>query len=267
MTSAKPGKYASKLIDKKVLVLGGTSGLGFAVAEAAWEFGAKVTISGSRQPKVDHKLSEMKANNPAGDVSKLQGFACDLGNKETLEGNLKSLFDQATDSGTTKLDHIVFSAGDAPPVKPLAEVDVAYLHAAGLVRLVAPCIIGKLCAAHGYLKSSASSSITFTSGMSESKPGAGHSSMLAAFGGIEVFTRGLAVDLAPVRVNCVAPGGVDTELAQAFGGESLLNHFRERSTTKTVGKPEDVAEAYLYSMRDQFVTGTVIETNGGGLLV
>ncbi len=91
--------------------------------------------------------------------------------------------------------------------------------------------------------------------------------MLAAVGGIEFFTRGLAVDLAPVRVNCVAPGAVDTEFFQAYGGESVLNQFKERTTTKTVGRPEDLAEAYLYCMRDHFVTGTVIGSNGGGLLV
>lgn len=267
MASTKPGKYASKLIDKNVVVLGGTSGIGFAVAEAAWELGAKVTISGSKQPKIDNKLSEMKSNNPAGDVSKLQGFACDLGNKETLEENLKSLFDKATDNGALKLDHIVFSAGDNLSIKPLAEVDIAYLQAAGLVRLTAPVIIGKLCAAHGYVKSSPSSSITLTSGMAGSKPGPGWSGMIAAVGGIECFTRGLAVDLAPVRVNCVAPGAVDTELLQAFGGESVLNYFKEKSVTKTVGRPEDAAEAYLYCMRDQFVTGAVIKSNGGGLLV
>ncbi len=102
--------------------------------------------------------------------------------------------------------------------------------------------------------------------MSSSKSGAGWSSMLTAFGGIEVFTRALTVDLAPVRVNCVAPGAVDTELVQAFGGERFLGHFRE-STTKSVGRPEDVAEAYLYCMRDRFVTGAVIESNGGGLFV
>ena len=69
--ATKPGKYASKLIDKNVLIFGGTSGIGFAVAEAAWEFGAKVTISGSNQPKIDTKLAELKSNNSAGDVSKL----------------------------------------------------------------------------------------------------------------------------------------------------------------------------------------------------
>ncbi len=269
MATAKPGKYASKLLDNNVLVLGGTSGIGFAVAEAAWEFGAKVTISGTNQPKIDSKISEMKSNNPAGDVSKLQGLPCDLANQEKVEESLKALFDVATKNGQTKLDHIVFCSGDTLSFKPLTEIDISYIETLSLIRFAGPIIISKLCIRHGYLKPSPSSSFTLTSGINTTKPGKGWSVIAGVGGAVQGLTRGLAVDLAPIRVNCVAPGAVHTELFERFAGDTLegiLDTFREKSTTNTVGRPEDVAEAYIYCMRDQFVTGSLIESNGGGLL-
>lgn len=270
MASADAGKYLSKLHDKTVLILGGTSGIGFAVAEAAWEFGAKVTISGSNQPKIDSKMEQMKSNNPAGNISKLRGYPCDLANRETMEGNLKSLLDFVTDGGNAKLDHIVFCAGDSPKFKPLAEADVEYIQALGLMRFAAPMLIAKLCANHGYLHQSPSSSFTVTGAVNATKPAKGWSIYAAHGGSIEAMARGLAVDMAPIRVNCVAPGAVHTEIFEAFGGpdqlEATLSSFRDRSLTKTVASPEDLAEAYLYCMRDRFVTGSVIASNGGLLL-
>jgi NAD(P)-dependent dehydrogenase (short-subunit alcohol dehydrogenase family) len=269
MASARPGKYISKLFDKNILVLGGTSGIGFAVAEAAWEYGAKVIISGTNQPKIDRKMSEMKDNNPAGNIEKLRGFPCELGNEETMEANLKSLFDVATENGETKLDHIVFCSGDYGSFKPPAEADVAYVQKISLVRSVAPVIVAKFCGL-GYIKISPSSSFTLTSSVEASKPGDGWSVIGGIFAAVEGLARGLAVDLAPIRVNCVAPGAIRTELFDRFWAErteEMLDSFREKSTTKTIGKPEDVAEAYLYCMRDGFVTGTVIASDGGHLLV
>ncbi len=266
---AAPGKYASKLHNANVLVLGGTSGIGFAVAEAAYEFGALVTISGTNQAKIDTKIGEMKSNNPAGDVSKLRGFPCDLGDREKMEGNLKALFDFATNNGERKVDHVVFCAGDIPPFKKLEEIDVGYVQAVSMLRVVAPVVIAKLIALHSYVDSSVSSSITLTSGINTAKPGKGWTALAGAGGGVEGTARGMAVDLAPIRVNCVAPGAVHTEIFDKMGGanaSAMLDMYRDKTLTKTVSKPEDAAEAYIYCMRDRFVTGALIESNGGGLL-
>lgn len=269
MSVIKPGKYGSKLVDKNVLVLGGTSGIGFAVAEAAWEFGARVTVSGTSQTKIDLKISETKSNNSAGDATKLRGFQCDLATREDLERNLKSLFDFATDGGQIKIDHLVFCAGDSLNIKPLEEVQIGDALSAPLVRGGAPIIIGKLCLNHGYIHSLPSSSFTLTSGLNATRPGKGWTTMAGAVALVDGVTKGLAVDMAPVRLNCVSPGAVHTELLDRFGGgntRETLSYFSEKSLTKTVGRPEDTAEAYLYSMRDQFVTASLIESNGGGLI-
>lgn len=82
--------------------------------------------------------------------------------------------------------------------------------------------------------------------------------------------RGLAVDLKPLRVNIVSPGAVHTEIFGTVPAERLdtvLDGFRQKSTTGTVARPEDLAEAYIYIMKDHFVTGSIVESNGGRLLV
>ncbi|KAH0343378.1 hypothetical protein KCU83_g8849, partial [Aureobasidium melanogenum] len=80
---------------------------------------------------------------------------------------------------------------------------------------------------------------------------------------------GLAVDLAPIRVNCISPGAVHTEMFDNIPGDRLpavLSKFRERSLTDSVGTPEELSEAYVYLMRCSFATGSLVEVNGGSLL-
>jgi NAD(P)-dependent dehydrogenase (short-subunit alcohol dehydrogenase family) len=99
----------------------------------------------------------------------------------------------------------------------------------------------------------------------------------------EGLTRALAVDLKPIRVNSVAVGAVHTELLTAMAQSGLpegappeaaekrmqatLALFKSKALTNTVGQPKDVAGAYLWLMRDRFVTGTVVRSDGGYLLV
>lgn len=81
--------------------------------------------------------------------------------------------------------------------------------------------------------------------------------------------RALAKDMGPVRVNVVSPGAFETELfafIPAKRREAVLGHMRVETTTGRIGKPEDVAEAYLYCMRDRFVTWSMLGSNGGRLL-
>ena len=81
--------------------------------------------------------------------------------------------------------------------------------------------------------------------------------------------RGLAVDLAPIRVNLISPGAVLTPLWDGMEKEQMekfMEIAKGKCTTGQVGRPEDVAESYLYVMRDWNVTGSVVDTNGGSLL-
>lgn len=257
-------KYTSKLHNARVLVIGGTSGLGFCVAEAALEHGAQVCISGSKQPKLDQAVSRLQSTYPE-KASNIHGYVCDLSQPEKLESSIETLLKAA--AADTKIDHIAFTAGDTLKLVPIAEATVESIQKGGTVRFLAPLLLGKL--APKYLSPGPASSITLTGGTRSHRPAKDWTIMAAWGSGIEGIIRGLAVDLAPVRVNMVRPGAVHTELFDGFPKERLegvLQGFRDGSLLGKVGKPEELAEAYIYSMKDHFATGAILQSDGGMLL-
>jgi len=261
-------KYTSKLANQRVLILGGSSGIGFAVAEAALEYGAHIILSSSNQSKLDSAVERLKTAYPAQTSTQtIIAHVCDLSDAANLDTNLESLFQAATANGTHKLNHVVTTAGDpvhAPSVNDICAQDI---YNAMNVRLVAPAVMAKFIPK--YVESSPSSSLTLTGGLRGRKPAPGWSIVTAGSSAIEGLARGLALELAPVRVNTVAPGAVKTEMWDSLPKEileTLLQGFKDQATTGTVAKPEDLAESYIYLMRDHFVTGSVIESNGGALL-
>ena len=271
-TESQRTSYAAKLSGKRVLVLGGTSGIGLAVAQASREFGATVILSSSNQGKIDaaiRKLQTVTSNAHAGNdnTSAVQGHTCDLYDLNQLENNLRVLFDSATEQGEHKLDHVVYTAGNKVGSIPLADTDTKMITEHGILRFYVPIIIGKL--ASEYISKSPQSSITFTSGVNNVKPVPGRVLMAGWGAGVEGVTRALAVDIRPVRVNCICPGPTRTELFNGFPDEvlqPLLEKYKNSTMTRTIANPEDVAESYLYCMRDTFVDGTVIHSSGGYLL-
>lgn len=88
--------------------------------------------------------------------------------------------------------------------------------------------------------------------------------------GLQGLTRGLALDLKPIRVNVVSPGAILTELWDRMPAgmrEQRLSSMKERTTTGGIGKVEDVVESYFYIMKDKNISGTMISSNGGAMLV
>ncbi|KAI9925035.1 hypothetical protein ASPWEDRAFT_45167 [Aspergillus wentii DTO 134E9] len=277
----------NKLAGTRVLIVGGTSGIGFGVARAALEHGASIIIASSQSTKVEAALSRLRETYPEEEyTNRIAGFTCDLGNEETVEANAVQLLKNATSpnifpsttssspsSDIIPLDHIVYTAGDVPEAHPLTSpaLNVAYIHKNSTTRFLGALFLAK----HSiptYLSPSSTSSITFTSGTSATKPIKGLAVPAAMLAAVEGLTRGLAVDLAPVRVNAVSPGAVMTELLERFLGnddqkrEGLLGMFARETLVGGVGRVEDVAEAYLYLMKDGFVSGVVLESSGGRLL-
>ncbi len=258
-SSRNQTKFTSKLHGKKALILGGTSGIGFAVAEGALEFGAHVIVSSSTSDKVDNAQKRLKEAYPdyADHVS---GKTCDLSNPETLEANLRALLDFAGKS----INHIIHTAGDRLRITPVRDVTAEILQTTSIVRFTSCLILAKL--APEYLAAGPESSISLTGGVNSIRPGPNWTINAAYGSGKEGMVRGLAIDLKPTRVNVVSPGAIETELWGSISNEAK-DFYRKATTTGTVGKPEDTAEAYLYCMRDSFVTGSVISTEGGRILV
>ena len=262
-------KY-NKLASARVLVLGGTSGVGYAVAEASVEFGASVVVASSTSTKVDDALSALKAAYPAAaSANKIKGTTCDLADAVTVEANIKNLLDFATADGQ-KIDHIVSTAGSIGSIVPLANFEASGAFDGVGTRYSSALLLGKL--GPSYMNPGPRSSITITGAGASRKPAKGFATLAGMPAMQEGLMRGLAVDLAPIRVNVVALGVIDTPIFRNYAPDEearkgLVVAFAAENLLNCIGKPEDVAEAYLYFMRDAFCTGHVLDTNGGGLLV
>ncbi|KAK0638602.1 hypothetical protein B0T16DRAFT_338828 [Cercophora newfieldiana] len=271
MATYTPFSYTSRLNSTRILILGGTSGVGFAVASAALQFGASVIISSSTQSKLDRALERLRAQLPDSDSHRISGKTCDLGDASTVEKNLTDLLDFATAAASEKLNHIVYTAGDAIKIVPLAETTPETIVRSSQVRFHAAVILAKL--VPKYVPLSPDSSLTLTGGTNTDRPFPGWSMPAAVGAAVEGLARGLAVDLKPLRVNVVSLGAVHTELFDSVTGgdkereEAFVEGLRRQTLVGEVGRPEDVAEAYLYLMRDRFATGEVFKTNGGRMLV
>ncbi|KAL1976462.1 hypothetical protein VTN31DRAFT_2744 [Thermomyces dupontii] len=261
-------KYVNKLAGARVIVFGGTSGLGFAVASAALEHGATVIVSSSKPEKVSNAIQRLKEAYADPDYhARIAGYPCDLGNRETVEQNLNSVLDKATENRTALLDHVVFTAGDQLEVRAVEDLSIEYINKVGNVRFITPLILAKL--ARKYMKIADSSSITLTTGVTQFRPVFQWSAILGYSSGVEGLRRSLSVELAPIRVNSVSPGAVKTELFDSLPKEMTvyaMEKFASGCLLNRLGRPEEVAEAYLYLMKDTFATGAMVLTDGGKLL-
>src|SRR5215472_2931986 len=178
------------LEDKRIVIIGGSSGIGLAVAEGALREGARVTVSSSQQATVDKGLSKLKG---------AEGVVADVKDEEQLA----KLFAQVGN-----FDHLVYTAGDwgGPRRGPLESIDLKQAAAIFTVRFWGALAAVKQAKKH----LAANGSITLTDGMIAHRPTKGSVVATGMAGGIEHMTRALAVELAPLRVNAVCPGAIRT---------------------------------------------------------
>jgi NAD(P)-dependent dehydrogenase (short-subunit alcohol dehydrogenase family) len=234
--------------DARILIVGGGSGIGFAVAEAAKEAGAHVTIAST------------SADRLAGAAERLGGVTMAVLDI-TDEAAVAAYFANAGD-----FDHIVSTAGDWGRARrgPFADMNLADARALFEVRLWGAATLAK----HGLARIASGGSLTLTSGMSAFCPQKGSVMATAMAGSVEHLVYGLAVEAAPIRVNGVFPGGVATEIFTGLP-EAIRSAEEARFASQLVPRiatPAEVAEAYLYCMRCTYVTGQVIKVDGGGEL-
>lgn len=257
-------KY-NKLYGKHVLVIGGSAGIGHAVAAASLESDAQVTISSSSEKRLAAAVSALKLSTGV-DAVRVSGITCDLSSPETIEANLEALFQSAKQ--LAPVDHVVYTAADAIPIAGLADVTPAQVHAAVQMRMVAPLMVAKVAARH--LPRTRASSVTFTGGTISERPEKGWAVTAYLGGGVQSLVKVLALEMAPVRVNLVRPGVVDTGIWDTLGPEAkqgLIDAIGAKVPTGQAGQVEDVAEAYLWLMKDGNASGSVAGTDGGALLV
>ncbi|HEY4178339.1 MAG TPA: SDR family oxidoreductase [Kofleriaceae bacterium] len=242
------------LSNKRVIVLGGSAGIGLAVAKQARAAGAHVVIASHSHPRIERALGELRqVSSPAS----VDGRAVDLRSEAAIATLLASL---------GALDHLVYTAGEELMLAPLASLDLAAARQFFELRYWGALAAVKAAAPH----LAKDGSIVLTSGAAGHRPAPGFlvgSSICAA---MEAVARGLAVELAPIRVNIVTPGFVDTDLWSNMpraAVDSMFEQAAARLPVGRVGTADDIAEHYLSFMRGRYVTGQALIVDGGGVLV
>jgi NAD(P)-dependent dehydrogenase (short-subunit alcohol dehydrogenase family) len=233
---------------KRVVILGGTSGIGLAAAKAFVDESAQVIIA-SRSTK---KLTEAKAEIGANVV----GYEIDFRSEE----GAADFFNKVGE-----FDHLVVTAGEGA-MGHFSELPVATVKEAFDSKFWGQYITVK--SALPYLNNK--SSITLTSGVYGLRPPQGASTLAAINSAVEGLVRGLSVDLAPIRVNVVSPGIVDTPLYAGMPPEQrngMYNSIAQQLPVGRVAQPEDIAATYVYLAKNGFTTGTSVLIDGGAHLI
>ena len=246
--------------DDTIVVIGGSSGIGLAVARRSLDDGATVVIAGRSRSRLDAARAKLvqpdmaQAGAPAG---RLSARPVDIGDP----AQVTRLFERV---GT--LSHLVVTAADLPygPVVSLSEDS--------MVRAVRSKVLGPLFAAQQAApRITEPGSITFTSGIAASRPAPGGALAATVNGALESMVLALALELAPIRVNAVSPGWVDTPVWDRLATPDVKNarmaDLAARLPARRLGRPEDIANAVAFLIADNFVTGTVLHAEGAQVLV
>lgn len=232
----------SSLSGKTIIVIGGSSGIGAAVAQAALARGAHVIVAGRRLAP--------------GSDSGLRSEPVDV----TDSASLTQLFETVG-----RFDHLVYTSGPSVRAKPLIETDLDEAQDNFDVKLW-----GALRAIqHALPFLHEQGSITLTSGQLGRKLAAGQFIKTGINAATEALGKQLAKELAPRRVNVINPGVIYTPAYAGLGQEQRLAMFAKAGQglpVGRVGQAEEVASGYVLAMENGFMTGAVVDIDGGGLL-
>jgi NAD(P)-dependent dehydrogenase (short-subunit alcohol dehydrogenase family) len=235
--------------NQRVLVLGGSAGIGLATAQLAADNGAAAVIVSRSQSRIDAALEQLPGS--------AEGYVADLSNEQAIE----RLF---TEVGA--FDHLVYTAGESLSLTLLEQTDLRQARAFLETRLW-----GALAAVkHGHSQIKPGGSVVLMSGSAGARPQASWTIAAAICGAMEAITRALAVELAPIRVNAVAPGIVRTDLWAGMSHqdrEAMYTSAAEAQPVGRAGEASDIAEAIVYLMSNGYTTGTTLEVHGGSVLV
>jgi NAD(P)-dependent dehydrogenase (short-subunit alcohol dehydrogenase family) len=229
---------------QKIVVVGGSSGIGYATADMAKAQGADVTIASRGGERLERAAKSLGATAIAADV--------------TSDDAIEHLFRR-----TGPVDHVALTAAQLKPgpFKTMAMEDARST------------MEGKFWGAWRvarFAEIKAGGSLTLVSGFLSIRPRPNAAIVGAANGALESLTRSLAIDLAPVRVNCISPGIVDTPIRAAMpeaARKTMLENAAAALPVKRVGLGEDIAKQILAFMDNGFATGSILYLDGGGLLV
>jgi NAD(P)-dependent dehydrogenase (short-subunit alcohol dehydrogenase family) len=234
---------------KRVVIVGGSSGIGLAVAKEAASQGAEVVIVSSNAERVQEAVRSIGGN--------VRGEAIDVSDEKAVEAFFTKI---------GAIDHLVFTAGDSLQLHKLADTDLKQARRAFELRYWS--VLATVKYASPQIRNGGS--IVLTTGVAGQRPLSGWVIAASVCGTIEALTRALAVELAPIRVNAVSPGVVRTNLWQNMSSserEQLFESVGKRLPVGRVGEAHDIAQAYLFLMQEGFSTGQTVVVDGGTVLV
>ncbi|HEY3559081.1 MAG TPA: SDR family oxidoreductase [Kribbella sp.] len=233
---------------RTALVVGGTSGIGLAAARRLQALGAEVHIAGRRQERLDEL---------AGSDAGLIGHRMDGADAEQIGAVVQEI-------GT--IDWLVLTLSGSEGQGPLADLDLSTVRRAFDAKLWPHLTTIQTVLPH----LSSDGSITLLGAITARMGMAGTAGLAALNAAVEALVRPLAIELAPIRVNGVSPGLVDTPWWSGLPDEARESYFAQMAKTLPVGKiatADEVAEVVVLAATNGNLTGTVIEADGGARLV
>jgi|HubBroStandDraft_1064217.scaffolds.fasta_scaffold80847_2 NAD(P)-dependent dehydrogenase (short-subunit alcohol dehydrogenase family) len=238
-----------ELSEKRIVVLGGSSGIGLAVAQQLVARGARAIIASSNADRVKQAIATLD--------ERAEGHRLDLSSERDIEIFFQKIGD---------FDHLVFTAGDTLQLNDLAATDLARARHAFELRYWA--VLAAVKHASPHIRRGGS--IVLTTGIAAERPHKGWTLAASVCGAIVSLTRALAVDLAPIRVNAVSPGVVRTNLwnnMQEQDREAMYENVGNHLLVGRVGEACEIAQAYLFLMQEGYSTGQTVVVDGGALLM
>ena len=231
------------LSNKKIVLVGGTTGIGLAVAKAASQQNANIVIASRSLEKLDLAKAAIGGN--------VEAYPVDV----TDESSIKTLFEQVG-----QFDHLVTTPGNPIAFEPFIDADLGCVTSQFTVKFWGQ----YLCARYGAKQINPQGSITFMSG--GGRRNKGNTTLASINGAIDALTTVLSVELAPIRVNVVQPGLIKSDVWNNYSEEERIKLYHtvgESLPVGRVGTPEEVAETYLYLLNSNFTTGATIIIDGG----
>jgi NAD(P)-dependent dehydrogenase (short-subunit alcohol dehydrogenase family) len=220
------------LIDQRIVVIGGSAGIGFAVANAAEDAGADVLIASSSQTKLDKALGQFSVFEDLGEV-----------------------------------DHVAVTVGTSYKSAPVADSEISESQKPFLVKYWGQFLVAK----YAGPRLSKRGSLTLTSGVLSQRPSKSLAAQASVNAAVEALARTLALELAPRRVNVVSPGFIDTEkllrdLPPHERAAKLAESKGAGLPSQRVGQAEDAASAFLFAIQNPYLSGQVLFVDGARLL-
>ncbi|MDF3822400.1 SDR family oxidoreductase [Leptospira sp. 96542] len=236
------------LAGKRVVVVGGKTGIGLGVAQAAHAAGATVIVASRRIESVQARP----------DLAKFTQIALDMRDESSVRAAFETI---------GFLDHLVVTASpDLGSWGTFMDADMK-----GVRSYMEGKFLGSWASArHAAPRLRAGGSITFLTGGLAVRPKPGFAAATSAFAAVESLSGSLALELAPTRVNTIRPGFIDTEMWRFLPAEQrdgLRQKVVQAFPVRRVGQASDIGHAAVFLMTNPYVTGTVIEVAGGETLV